>query len=109
VSGHPRQFLLDYEALTGRTVIRQQVRVTLPDGTTRYYDGLALKPDGTYEGIEVKSGGATLEPGQRAFDNQIKSGSKASGTLNGKPITVTSVRLLNVQTTVPSPTPVTVP
>jgi hypothetical protein len=55
--------LHQYEELTGRSPISQQIRVTLPNGSQRYYEGLAEKPDGTFEGIEVKSGGASLSKG----------------------------------------------
>ena len=61
-----------YTLDTGRTVITKQVRATLPDGTMRYYGGLALKADGTSEGIEVKSGTA----GQCAQPAQVRQSSR---------------------------------
>jgi len=78
-------------------VITTQVRVTLPDGATRYYDGLARKPDGTYEGVEVKSGSASLSARQRAFDAQVDAGTPATGRLDGVPVVVSSTYLQNVK------------
>jgi hypothetical protein len=88
--------LVTYKEATGRDVIAQQIGVTTKDGGKRFYDGLSLKPDGTYEGVEVKSGSASPNAHQRAFDASVNSGTPAKGMLNGKPITVTSVRLIQV-------------
>jgi hypothetical protein len=78
-------------------VIKQQIAVTNKQGGTRFYDGLSRKPDGTYEGVEVKSGGASLDAHQRTFDAGVESGNPATGMLNGKPITVTSVSYIRVR------------
>lgn len=40
------QGLSEYATATGRDVVGNQVRATLPDGSIRYYDGLALKEEG---------------------------------------------------------------
>lgn len=88
-----------YEARTGRTVERQQVRATV-DGVDhgRFFDGLAKKPDGTYEAIEVKGGTATKNAPQRAFDDAISPSNPAHATLpDGTRITITSVRLETVK------------
>ena len=90
------QGLEQYAADTGRDVISDQVRSTLPDGSIRYYDGLSPNADGTYEGIEVKSGSASLSPGQRAFDAAVNGGAPATATLNGQQIQITSVELVRV-------------
>jgi RHS repeat-associated protein len=90
------QGLQDYEDATGLSVERTQVRSSSPVGI-RYYDGLAQKPDGTYEGIEVKSGTAMLSKSQQIFDNYIKNGGTATAVLNGQTIAVTSVVLRRVQ------------
>jgi hypothetical protein len=91
------QGLNDYATATGRTVISDQVRATLPDGSIRYYDGLSPNGDGTYEGVEVKSGSASLSASQRAFDAQVDSGGPATATLNGQQIEITSTRLVRVR------------
>ena len=91
------QGLADYKGQTGRDVITKQIGVTTKDGGTRFYDGLALKEDGTYEGVEVKSGDATRDAHQRQFDDRVDSGIPATGMLNGKSITVTSTYLMRVR------------
>jgi hypothetical protein len=58
---------------------------------------LALKPDGTYEGIEVKSGTAVMSKGQEAFDGQVDGATIASAMLNGKRVEITSTLLINVE------------
>ncbi len=90
------QGLDQYAADTGRDVISDQVRSTLPDGSIRYYDGLSPNGDGTYEGIEVKSGSAGLTPGQQAFDSAVNGGTPATATLNGQSIQITSTRVVVV-------------
>jgi len=86
----------DYELETGRSVVRQQVRAISPEGGQRYYDGLAEKPDGTYEGIEVKSGSAYCDAHQRDFDDSVNNGIPATAHLNGRTIEITSVRVVRV-------------
>ncbi|MEK6345746.1 MAG: hypothetical protein V4737_18200 [Curtobacterium sp.] len=61
----------------------------VPNG--RVYDGLAEKPDGTYVGVEIKSGTATRNAEQRAFDNAVSPENPATATLNGKTIKITEV------------------
>ncbi|MGL3200226.1 MULTISPECIES: hypothetical protein [Curtobacterium] len=61
----------------------------VPNG--RIYDGLAEKPDGTYVGVEIKSGTATRNAEQRAFDNAVSPENPATATLNGKTIKITEV------------------
>ena len=91
--------IASYNAKFGTAAATAKVRATFAGGESgqRYYDGLALKPDGTYEGIEVKSGTATLTAGQRDFDNQVTGGALAQATLHGKPIKITSVFYVNVE------------
>lgn len=64
----------------------------------RQYDGLVANDDGpnTYDGIEIKSGGALakyLQPGntQQQFDNTINAGTPARGILDGDEMLVTRV------------------
>jgi hypothetical protein len=60
------------QANEGRWVTTEQRKATVegaPNG--RFYDGLAKKPDGTYEGIEVKSGTAGLTKPQESFDGKV--------------------------------------
>ncbi|GAA1680757.1 hypothetical protein [Microbacterium lacus] len=81
-------------------VITTQVRVDYPGSPQngRKYDGLVANGDGenTYDGIEIKSGGALakyLQPGntQYQFDNAVNAGAPARGTLDGNEILVTRV------------------
>lgn len=93
--------LAKYTTDTGRAAVDTKVQARLPDGSIRYYDGLSLKPDGTWEGIEVKSGTAGRTAGQRAFDGQVDGdgvnpGTPATATLNGKQIRITSTYLINM-------------
>jgi hypothetical protein len=91
------QGLQDYTDLTGREAIPDHVQATLPDGAQgRYYDGLALKPDGTYEGVEVKSGTASRNLAQRTFDGKVSPSYPATARLGGQEIKITSVRVITV-------------
>ena len=84
-----------YSEQYGVTVITSRVRATLPDGSMRYYDGLVEDANGTYTGLEVKSGSASVTKGQRAFDKQVLAGSPATAHLIGRQITITDVVLLH--------------
>ncbi len=94
--------LLQYQMKYEREVLDKKVLVksdaTGPQG--RFYDGLAQKVDGTYEGIEVKSGSAAKDyyssnNTQRAFDDQISPNNPAIGKLpDGTVIRITSVRVV---------------
>jgi hypothetical protein len=91
------QGLQDYSDLTGRDAIPDQVQAKLPDSSQgRFYDGLALKPDGTYEGIEVKSGTASRDAAQRTFDGKVSPSNPATARLGGTEIKITSVRVITV-------------
>jgi hypothetical protein len=86
----------------GRWVTNEQRKATV-DGVDngRFYDGLARKPDGTYEGIEVKSGGASLSGPQRAFDGNVNADNPAYVTITNErgeveTVQVTSVRVETV-------------
>ncbi|HEX5500396.1 MAG TPA: hypothetical protein VFX03_14250, partial [Thermomicrobiales bacterium] len=83
--------LQEYADENGREVIPDKARATLPDGSQRYYDGLSRNPDGTYTGVEIKSGTSPYGGSQKVFDNAVKSGRPATATLNGKVIKITSV------------------
>jgi hypothetical protein len=97
-AGAEARGLSDYELATGQTVIRNQVRAVLSDGgRARYYDGLVQNAGGTYTGIEVKSGSASLSAPQRAFDTAVNGGAAARATLSGQPITITSTELVRVR------------
>jgi Pretoxin HINT domain len=88
--------LQDYELQTGRAVVRGQVRASVSGvDNVRYYDGLAMKSDGTYEGIEVKSGTSQTTVGQRAFDGVVSSSNPATAKMNGQEIEITSVKVIN--------------
>jgi hypothetical protein len=83
--------LQEYADENGRQVIPDKARATLLDGSQRYYDGLSPNPDGTYTGVEIKSGTSPYGGSQKAFDNAVKSGQPATATLNGRVIKITSV------------------
>lgn len=74
----------------GRWVTNEQRKASVdgvPNG--RFYDGLARKADGTYEGIEVKSGGASLTPEQKAFDAAVNA-NKTNGNTTPAYVTITT-------------------
>ena len=81
------QGLARYTRKTKREVTRRQVEVRFAgkgEGQIRKYDGLALKRDGTYEGVEVKSGSAYhkyYQPShvQRHFDERVSYANPACG------------------------------
>ncbi|MDV7243461.1 MULTISPECIES: hypothetical protein [Rhodococcus] len=81
-----------YEDQTGLSVERQQVRATTPDRPSgRYYDGLVEKADGTYVGIEVKSGTATKSRSQRSFDESVSADYPATARIGDQIIKITEV------------------
>ena len=91
------QGLVDYEAENGVIVVRTQVEARVEGlANPRYFDGLALKPDGTYEAIEVKGGGARRTANQAAFDEVVSYDNPATATLDGETIKITSVVLQTV-------------
>lgn len=111
VSGDNRQWVdkeqigLDTVAeVRGVEVHRTHVRATIEghrlDGASadqgRYYDGLIRNADGTYTGIEVKSGTATRSTAQRGFDGAVSRETPAIATLNGERIRIVRVILENV-------------
>lgn len=82
--------LKQVEKQLGTTVDTTKVKATVdgvPNG--RIYDGLVQKADGTYIGVEIKSGTAVRSPAQREFDAAISPENPASATLNGKVIKIT--------------------
>ncbi|PZE25668.1 MULTISPECIES: hypothetical protein [unclassified Curtobacterium] len=88
----------DYEEETGITPNPKEVVARVDSvGHTRKFDGLAEKPDGTYEGVEVKSGTATKSTSQEEFDDAVSYDNPATATLDGKKILITSTRLINVK------------
>jgi hypothetical protein len=88
--------LSDYAEQNDVTVETNQVVSRLPDGTIRKYDGLVENSDGTWTGIEVKSGTSPVTPGQRSFDGQVLGGTPATATLDGSTITITNVIYIRV-------------
>lgn len=83
----------------GRWVTTEQRKATVEGGASggRFYDGLGRLPDGTYEGIEVKSGGASLSPGQRAFDSQVSEANPAYVTITNEQGVVETVKVTRVR------------
>ncbi|ADG97574.1 conserved hypothetical protein [Segniliparus rotundus DSM 44985] len=97
--------LADYqEENPGRplTTDKRAIQVTGKDGqpVNTYPDGLAKKPDGTYEAVEVKSGSASLTPNQQALRDQIARGEPVYATVveggEAKTVQVTSFRRMDV-------------
>ncbi|OBF87923.1 hypothetical protein A5791_18515 [Mycobacterium sp. 852002-51163_SCH5372311] len=81
----------------GRWVTREQRKATVNGAENgRFYDGLARKPDGTYEGIEVKSGGASLSQPQRAFDGNVSYDNPAHVTITNERGEVETVEVTSV-------------
>ncbi|PZE58462.1 hypothetical protein DEJ24_10335 [Curtobacterium sp. MCPF17_001] len=91
------QGLKQYEEQRGVDVDVTRVRAS-QDGAdrVRYYDGLVKKADGTYEGIEVKSG-TSKDASQEAFDNGVSYDKPAYATLRGERIKITSVAYEHVE------------
>lgn len=86
----------------GRWVTNEQRKASVGGAENgRFYDGLARKPDGTYEGVEVKSGGASLSASQRSFDAAVSAENPAHVTIINEQgevqtVEVTSVRVETV-------------
>jgi hypothetical protein len=87
--------LAQYSEDTGDPVITQKVRANL-GGAQRYYDGLVKNPDGTYTGIEVKSGGAGYYGAQKRFDAALSPANPATAVLNSETIDITATYLVRV-------------
>ncbi|OAH49060.1 hypothetical protein [Microbacterium oleivorans] len=106
----------DVEVLDGNTVdldaptvprvpvIRDQVNASADGlhrpGTSgpqvRRYDGLIQNVDGTWTGIEVKSGSATRNPAQLLFDTTVGPDTPAIAKLHGSEIRIVRVLLQEV-------------
>lgn len=86
----------------GEQLVRNKVAVKV-DGSsqTRYFDGLIKNADGTYTGVEVKSGSGVdrylaNSKNQFAFDSSLSATAPAVGTINGQSIKVVASRLVRV-------------
>jgi hypothetical protein len=73
------QMTWDQLETKGLKIVRGRIYVTGNYEQLRVYDGLVDLGNGTYLGIEVKSGNASLTAAQRAFDNWVDSGHAAAG------------------------------
>ncbi|WP_300266985.1 hypothetical protein [Microbacterium sp.] len=83
----------------GVDIIRDQVAArTSPTGDQiRYYDGLFRNADGTYTGVEVKSGSASRDAAQRLFDGTVSVNTPARANLpDVGPISIVNVILERV-------------
>lgn len=91
-----RQGLATYAAEQRAFVNREQVLARVSGvASGRFFDGLALKPDGTYEGIEVQdSGGRSIS--QAAFDELVTDDNAAKAVLDGRLIRITSTHIVYV-------------
>ncbi|SPX87820.1 NAD(+)--arginine ADP-ribosyltransferase [Mycobacteroides abscessus] len=87
---------------------QREIKVTTEDGRTigTRPDGLAKKPDGNYEAVEIKSGDSPLTEGQRTLRDQLQRGEPAYFTVeeNGQVQTVkiTSWREIHMQSEGPA-------
>lgn len=97
---------LDMVAKRSRVEIhRDQVRATIPglrkDGAAadqpRYYDGLYRNPDGTYTGVEIKSGHGVRNVDQKRFDGSVSRENPATAVLHGESIQIVNVHLERVK------------
>ncbi len=93
------------ERFPGRWVSTEQRKATVDGGAPggRFYDGLARKPDGTYEGVEVKSGGALPTKSQAEFDSKVSVTNPAYVTITNEQGVVETVKVTSVRVeTVPT-------
>ncbi len=92
------QGIEQYERDTGvKVTTTQKVRASMEGATKqRIYDGLVKKSDGTWEGVEVKSG-TSKDRAQEAFDQAVSYDQPAYATLNGERIKITSVKYQRVE------------
>ncbi|WP_295839725.1 putative T7SS-secreted protein [uncultured Microbacterium sp.] len=83
----------------GEELLRDKVAVKVEGSSqTRYFDGLIKNADGTYTGVEVKSGSAVNRylansKNQLAFDSSLSLGNPTAGKLNGEVIKVVNTML----------------
>lgn len=85
-------------------MVRDQVNAGIPGhnrpGTdvpqVRRFDGLFRNTDGTWTGVEIKSGSATRNPAQQGFGNAISGDNPAYAVLNGERIRIVDVILQGV-------------
>lgn len=93
-----QQGLDEVEKEFNTTVIRDQVKATVDGGNPngRFFDGLVKNDDGTYTAVEIKSGGGSKTPEQRAFDNIVNGGKPATARLNGETIQIVRVETRNI-------------
>lgn len=77
----------------GVPIIRDQRRASFEGGKQgRFYDGLIPNGDGTYSGIEIKSGSAGKTPQQKQFDARVSPETPATVTLpDGTRVKITHV------------------
>lgn len=101
-----QQGLDEVEEAVEQEVVRDKVNVNYPGSSQkggRLYDGLYKNPDGTYTGIEVKSGSAWdkyWKPKvntQRDFDDAVSIDNPAVGYYNGEEIQITDVVVKQVE------------
>jgi hypothetical protein len=83
----------------GRWVTNEQRKATVDGGPQggRFYDGLARQPDGTYEGIEVKSGTAGRDARQLEFDSKVSPENPAYVTITNEQGVVETVKVTHVE------------
>lgn len=81
-----------------REIISEK-RAARVEGTDkiRYYDRIIQREDGTWVGVEVKSGSAHYGGQQEAFDNLVSPDNPARVTLpDGRTIEISDIEVLQV-------------
>jgi hypothetical protein len=81
------------------TLTREAVAKLTPEEAAqlnlyRKYDGLVLKPNGHYKALEVKTGSARYQPGQKPFDDAILRGGQATAVRDGKTVIIDEVEII---------------
>ncbi|MGC0367706.1 hypothetical protein ABH922_005758 [Rhodococcus sp. 27YEA15] len=81
----------------GVEVLRDQVLSKVPGvDNSRRYDGLFENEDGTYTGVEIKSGDSPYGGQQEAFDKAVSPDNPAVATLHGETIRIVDVIMKRV-------------
>lgn len=89
----------DYQRQHPDEWVTREQRKAKVDGAPngRFYDGLAEKSDGTYKGIEIKSGGASRNGEQRLFDSSVSPENPAYVTITNKYGEIETVKVTEVE------------
>jgi uncharacterized protein YukE len=91
------QGVKEVEDELGVQVRTDKVRANV-EGTNRdrFFDGFFKNDDGTYTGVEIKSGSATQTASQREFDSLVTRDNPATATIDGEVVRITGVYVKKV-------------